>query len=108
VVWIESSQQPHQLYVAVRFKAIAGVARLTYLLVWRMRLAERALKEDDVPVAALARSIGYTSESAFSNAFKRFAGTAPNRYRVTARLVDSRESNLKMTETRNRQVHATA
>jgi AraC-like DNA-binding protein len=51
---------------------------------------------EELPVAALARSLGYTSKSAFSNAFKRFAGTAPNRYRVTARLVDSRESDLKM------------
>jgi AraC-like DNA-binding protein len=69
----------------VRFKEAAGVAPLNYLTAWRMRLAERALREEDVTVADLARSLGYTSESAFSNAFKRRTGAAPNRYRSAAR-----------------------
>ncbi|MEV6947977.1 AraC family transcriptional regulator [Streptomyces sp. NPDC051172] len=70
---------------AVRFKEAAGVPPLTYLLNWRMSLAARALRQDTAPVAALARSVGYTSESAFSNAFKRSVGVAPRRYRESAR-----------------------
>jgi AraC-like DNA-binding protein len=70
----------------VRFKTAAGVPPLTYLLNWRMRLAERALRAENVPVSALALSLGYTSESAFSNAFKRTVGMAPKRYRDAARL----------------------
>jgi len=70
---------------AERFKAVAGVAPLAYLANWRMRLAERALRDGSEPVAALALSLGYTSESAFSNAFKRIVGLAPNRYRAAAR-----------------------
>jgi AraC-like DNA-binding protein len=70
---------------AERFKAVAGVAPLTYLANWRMRLAERALRDGSEPVSALALSLGYTSESAFSNAFKRIVGLAPNRYRAAAR-----------------------
>jgi len=50
-----------------------------------MSLAARALRQDGTPVAALARSVGYTSESSFSNAFKRAVGVAPRRYRDTAR-----------------------
>ncbi|MFG2788050.1 AraC family transcriptional regulator [Streptomyces sp. NPDC048419] len=69
---------------AVRFKEAAGVPPLTYLLDWRMSMAARALRQFTVPVAALARSVGYTSESAFSNAFKRAVGVAPRRYRETA------------------------
>lgn len=38
-------------------------------------------------MAALAMSLGYTSESAFSNAFKRVTGNAPKRYRTAARAV---------------------
>jgi AraC-like DNA-binding protein len=56
---------------AVHFKAAAGVPPLSYLTAWRMRLAERALRDEDMTVADIARSLGYTSESAFSNAFKR-------------------------------------
>ncbi|MFF7125535.1 helix-turn-helix domain-containing protein [Streptomyces sp. NPDC008240] len=46
-----------------------------------MSLAARALRQDSTPVAALARSVGYTSESAFSNVFKRAVGVAPRRHR---------------------------
>ncbi|MFC6645386.1 helix-turn-helix transcriptional regulator [Granulicella cerasi] len=70
---------------AVRFKEAAGVSPLDYLTTWRMRLAKRALRDDDIAVSELARSLGYTSESAFSTAFKRRTGSAPNRYRSTIR-----------------------
>lgn len=66
---------------AAHFKTVAGVAPLAYLTGWRMRLAERALREDAAPVAAIARSLGYGSESAFSNAFKRISGRSPRAYR---------------------------
>ncbi|MYX97828.1 helix-turn-helix domain-containing protein [Streptomyces sp. SID486] len=69
---------------AVRFRAAAGVPPLTYLQNWRMSLAARALRQGSAPVAALARSVGYTSESAFSNAFKRTIGVGPRCYREAA------------------------
>jgi AraC-like DNA-binding protein len=74
---------------ALRFKTIAGVAPLAYLLGWRMRLAERALRDGTTPVSLLALSLGYTSESAFSNAFKRMTGVAPKRYRTTAQATEA-------------------
>jgi AraC-like DNA-binding protein len=70
---------------ALRFRTSAGIAPLTYLANWRMRLAERALRDEDTPVAVVARSLGYTSESAFSNAFKRSAGRSPKTWRNAAR-----------------------
>ena len=66
---------------AVRFRETVGVPPLTYLLTWRMNLAARALRHDGTPVAVLAREVGYGSESAFSNAFKRAMGTSPRNYR---------------------------
>jgi AraC-like DNA-binding protein len=69
---------------AFHFRTAAGVAPLTYLTEWRMRLAERALREETTPVAAIARSLGYTSESAFSNAFKRVTGHSPKACRNAA------------------------
>ncbi len=64
------------------FKSVAGDAPLTYLTNWRMCLAERALRDDNVPISTLAQSLGYTSESAFSNAFKRIVGNSPKRYQT--------------------------
>ena len=70
---------------AVRFKAFAGVAPLAYVTTWRMRVAQRVLRDEDTAIRAIAESLGYASESAFSNAFKRVIGTAPSSYRVESR-----------------------
>jgi len=70
---------------AARFKAIVGVPPLNYLTTWRMRLATQALQEGNQPLSLIAESLGYTSESAFSNAFKRAFGTAPKRYQSATR-----------------------
>ena len=69
---------------AVRFRDVVGVPPLTYVLNWRMRLAERELSETDHSVADIAWSIGYGSESAFSNAFSRSTGVSPGRFRKEA------------------------
>ena len=72
---------------ALRFKANAGVAPLTYLQNLRMRLAEHGLREGAMSVSELAESLGYESDSAFSNAFKRRTGMAPKHYQsVLARM----------------------
>ncbi|HEX7912945.1 MAG TPA: AraC family transcriptional regulator [Paraburkholderia sp.] len=65
---------------AVHFRNVIGMPPLTYLTDWRMRLAERDLRAG-ASVAQAAEAIGYTSESAFSHAFKRATGMAPGRYR---------------------------
>ncbi|HEY9131498.1 MAG TPA: AraC family transcriptional regulator [Dyella sp.] len=67
---------------ALHFRTIAGVAPLTYLTQWRMHLAERALREEKSPIASIAQKLGYASESAFSNAFKRVTGQAPKTFRL--------------------------
>jgi transcriptional regulator GlxA family with amidase domain len=77
---------------AVRFKVAAGVAPLTYLQNLRMRFAEHGLREGSLSVAALGFSLGYSSESAFSNAFKRTTGMAPKRYRSIFATMDRSRS----------------
>jgi AraC-like DNA-binding protein len=71
---------------AFHFRTTAGVAPLAYLAAWRMRLAERALREENTPVALVGQSLGYASESAFSHAFKRMTGRSPKAYRNASRL----------------------
>ncbi|RQU68189.1 AraC family transcriptional regulator [Burkholderia cenocepacia] len=70
---------------ASHFKSSTGVAPLTYLGEWRMRLAERRLRDENTPIAVVAESLGYASESAFSNAFKRMTGYSPSAYRQMSR-----------------------
>jgi AraC-like DNA-binding protein len=70
---------------AERFRAVAGVPPLTYLNGWRMRLAQRALRDGDIRMGPLAAELGYLSESAFSTAFRRETGMSPLQYRTRAR-----------------------
>jgi AraC-like DNA-binding protein len=70
---------------AERFRTVAGMPPRAYLNRWRMMLAQRALRDDDVSVGSLASELGYASESAFSTAFKREVGQSPLRYRFNAR-----------------------
>ncbi len=71
---------------AERFRVVAGVPPLTYLNNWRMQLARHALRDSDARVGPLAFRLGYTSESAFSNAFKREVGMSPLRYRASRQI----------------------
>lgn len=70
---------------AERFRTLAGMPPLAYLNSWRMLLAQRALRDFDTRIGPLAFELGYTSESAFSNAFKREVGVSPMRYRASVR-----------------------
>ncbi|WP_371784352.1 AraC family transcriptional regulator [Streptosporangium subroseum] len=66
---------------ARRFTTLLGQPPLTYLTWWRMTTAARLLRQTDAPLSAIAGEVGYASEFAFANAFKRRYGAAPGRYR---------------------------
>ncbi|NHF74508.1 helix-turn-helix domain-containing protein [Paracoccus xiamenensis] len=68
-----------------RVRRLVGTAPLTDLTEWPMRLAERVLRDDRTPVATITRSLSYSSESAFSNAFKPINGNFPTAYRRVVR-----------------------
>jgi AraC-like DNA-binding protein len=69
---------------ALYFKSVAGIAPMSYLTEWRMRLAEQALRENRMHIGDIGRSLGYMSESAFSNAFKRVTGRSPMHFKNTS------------------------
>lgn len=71
--------------LARRFRSQVGEPPLTYLARWRMELAAARLRTSTVPVATIAREVGYTSEYAFNRAFTRIQGSSPGRYRRGSR-----------------------
>lgn len=77
---------------AVRFRNVMGMPPLAYLTSWRMHLAERELRSG-ASVAEAAAAIGYTSESAFSHAFKRKLGIAPGQSRREKEPMDTRQED---------------
>jgi AraC-like DNA-binding protein len=74
---------------ADHFKTVSGMAPLAYLTRWRMRLAEKSLRDGNPSIATLSRQLGYTSEAAFSTAFKRVTGLSPRQYRSDMRQVET-------------------
>jgi AraC-like DNA-binding protein len=78
-----------------RFTILLGQPPLTYLTWWRMTTAARLLRESDASLSEVAARIGYTSEFAFANAFKREYDTAPGRYRRQSRVEPATTSPQK-------------
>ncbi|MET7329324.1 AraC family transcriptional regulator [Nonomuraea sp. NPDC005650] len=64
-----------------RFGELIGRPPLAYITWWRLATAVRLMRESAAPLAEIASAVGYTSEFAFANAFKREYGVAPGRYR---------------------------
>ncbi|MGQ9371697.1 AraC family transcriptional regulator [Azospirillum sp. ST 5-10] len=65
---------------ALRFKEQVGEPPMQYVARWRMLLACDRLENSRDSVSAVAVSLGYESESAFSTAFKRVMGCSPRQY----------------------------
>jgi AraC-like DNA-binding protein len=76
--------------LARRFPAAVGDTPSAYLTRWRMDLASRRLRDTEDPIEVIARSVGYTSEYAFSRAFSRSRGQPPGRYRAGVRTRPAR------------------
>ncbi|MFF8603057.1 helix-turn-helix domain-containing protein [Streptomyces sp. NPDC015232] len=70
---------PAELRTAVR--RAAGCSPKDYLLTVRLGRAKELLAATDLPVAAVARRVGYDDPAYFSRLFTRRVGTAPVRFR---------------------------
>lgn len=73
--------------LAARFKQAVGQGPMDYLTGWRIELAADRLRRGDETVAVIAREVGYGSEGALSNAFKRVTGASPRDYRRGGRAL---------------------
>lgn len=66
-----------------KFTTLIGSSPIEYLLVWRLQIAARWLKEPDMTIDRVAERCGYESAAAFSKAFKRHFKISPGTFRVT-------------------------
>jgi AraC-like DNA-binding protein len=68
---------------AARFTELIGLSPIEYLTSWRMQRASRLLEQVNLSIEEIASQVGYTSEIAFSRAFKRVFSVSPSAYRRT-------------------------
>jgi AraC-like DNA-binding protein len=65
---------------ALKFKKTVGTSPMEYLTRWRMLVAGDRLISSSDSVSTIALSLGYESESAFCQAFKRVMDYSPRQY----------------------------
>jgi AraC-like DNA-binding protein len=70
---------------AARFVARVGKPPASYLVHVRLDAATDLLRDTSLPVTLIAKNVGYTSEAAFSRAFKNRYGTPPAHWRQDTR-----------------------
>lgn len=63
------------------FHAATGMPPLAYLSRLRLQMAKAMLAGGDMPVGAIARTVGYPTVSSFNRQFLRLAGMAPAAWR---------------------------
>ncbi|WP_260433747.1 helix-turn-helix transcriptional regulator [Burkholderia sp. Bp8998] len=66
---------------ADRFQRVVGQAPLSYLTTWRLDRAAELLRYSRAPVSDIANRVGYTSEAAFSRAFRARYEMSPMQWR---------------------------
>lgn len=66
-----------------RFSELANMTPLQYVIFVRMQKASRLLLETDVALSHVAEQVGYQSEAAFSEAFKKQYAMRPGEFRRT-------------------------
>ena len=70
--------------LAERFTDLVGMPPMQYLANWRMQIATNLLSGGNTNIATVAAETGYSSEAAFSRAFKKMVGVPPSEWRRRA------------------------
>ena len=65
------------------FGEVGGVSFRQVLTRIRMKNASILLRETDIPVATIARQVGYSQPAQFAKTFRRLYGAAPSVYRTS-------------------------
>ena len=70
-----------RMHVNRRLQAIMGCSTGAFVRLLCMRCARNLLEQGDLPVAEVARSVGFRSASHFASVFKTYWGVSPKHLR---------------------------
>lgn len=71
-------------HFSVCFKRTFGLTPHRYLLRTRVCEAQRLLREEHLPLSEIALCVGFADQSHFTQAFRRYTGVTPGKYRKWA------------------------
>jgi AraC-like DNA-binding protein/DNA-binding MarR family transcriptional regulator len=88
---------------AARFKMVVGDTPLGYLTRLRLHRAAAKLRDEpDLSLPAIAHSVGYQTDAAFSKSFKRQFGASPGAYRRSSNGLPRRQVSVLQKELKKR------
>jgi AraC-like DNA-binding protein len=70
-----------RMHFAAQFRAATGIRPHEYLLRRRIEFAQSLLSGSAMPIAEIAFSVGFQTQSHFTTVFKRFVGDTPYQWR---------------------------
>jgi AraC family transcriptional regulator len=74
-----------QFHFARKFRLSTGQSPHAYLTLRRMERAKHLLRETDMPLAQVAREVGYQTQAHFTGVFRRYVGLTPRTFRLQSR-----------------------
>lgn len=69
-------------HLAVKFKKETDMTLTEFVLKEKIEEGKRLLRYTDKPLSAIAAYLGFSSQSHFSNVFRKYAGCLPSEYRL--------------------------
>lgn len=69
-------------HLAVKFKKETGMTLTEFVLKEKIEEGKRLLRYTDKPISAIAAYLGFSSQSHFSNVFRKYSGCLPSKYRI--------------------------
>lgn len=69
-------------YLAMKFKKDTGMTLTAYIMKEKVEEGKRLLRYTDKQVSAIASYLGFSSQSHFSNAFRKYTYSSPYGYRL--------------------------
>lgn len=73
----------NKYYLAHAFKNYKGISPINYLIQLRISEAKLLLETTNIPIAKIATQIGFSSQSYFTQTFRKFTNMSPREYRNT-------------------------
>lgn len=74
-----------QFHFARKFRLSTGQSPHAYLTLRRMERAKHLLRETGMPLAQVAREVGYQTQAHFTGVFRRYVGLTPRIFRLQSR-----------------------
>lgn len=69
-------------HLAVKFKKETGMTLTDFVLKEKVEEGKRLLRYTDKPISSIATHLGFSSQSHFTNVFRKYANSSPNEYRL--------------------------